>query len=94
MSTDCKSALAGFLHYNLFHQCKKNAYLSNLFGSALKFSLSIYLTDLPDLITNFEKVLNKIIKEINDKIEKYKIIDFNISNVVVLVSNIVTDLGM
>ena len=42
----------------------------------------LYLIDFPDFTTNLENELNNVKNEINDKIDKYKIIDFKISNVV------------
>ncbi len=38
-----------------------------------------YFIDFPDFTTNLENVLNKVTNEINDKTEKYKIVDFKIS---------------
>lgn len=54
----------------------------------------LYLINFPDLITNFEKVLNKITNEISDKIEKYSTKDFKIAIVVISVSKTLNIVGI
>jgi F420-0:gamma-glutamyl ligase-like protein len=54
----------------------------------------LYLINFADLITNFEKVLNKITNEISDKIEKYSTKDFKIAIVVISVSKTLNIVGI